>query len=84
MSGVRASFQLARALETSMGPDRLLLKAMQWATQAQARVCATPNSSLERLNPLQGVICPPQHRVTIVIGALAPATQYQAHAGILT
>ena len=60
-------FQLARTLEASVGPDCLLLKAMQWPTRAQARGGGNSRSFLERFYLLQGLVRPPQHRLTVVI-----------------
>ena len=83
MPGMRASFQLARTLEASVGTDCLLLKAMQWPTRAQARGGGKSRSPLERFYLLQGLVRPPQHRLTVVITALSPTPQYQPHARVL-
>ena len=84
MPGVRAPFQLARTLEASVGPDRVLLETLQRPTLAQRQVRVTRRSDLEIGDLLEGVVRPLDYRLAILIVPFSPATEYQTHARVPT
>ena len=81
---LRASVQLARALEASVGKHCLLLKTLQRAAVEKAAFSHNTRSTLKRLELPKGVVRPLEHRGAIIIAPLAPAAQYQTHARVLT